>query len=55
MTTGPMTSWQIKGENMAVVTDYYYYYYYYYYLVAKINSVTEAMKLKDASFLEGKI
>ena len=46
MTSGPITSWQIDGETMEIVTDFI--------LGApkSLQMVTEAMKLKDICFLE---
>ena len=47
--SGPITSWQIDGENMETVTDFVF-------LDAKITvNATEAMKLKDAYSMEGKL
>ena len=47
--SGPITSWQIDGENMETVTDFIF-------LDAKITvNATEAMKLKDAYSMEGKL
>ena len=51
MTSGPITSWQIDGETMETVRDFIF-------LGSKITAggeVTEAMKLKDACFLEEKL
>ena len=47
MAFGPITSWQIDGETVETVTDFI--------LGApkSLQMVTAAMKLKDASFLEG--
>ena len=44
----PFTSWQIEGENVEAVTDFIF-------LVSKksLQTVTAAMKLKDAYSLEG--
>ena len=48
MATGPITSWQIEGEDMEAVTDFTF-------LVSMITAmVTAATKLKDACFLGGK-
>ena len=49
MASGPITSWEIDGETMETVTDFI--------LGApkSLQVVTEAMKLKDAYSLEGKL
>ena len=46
MSSSPITSWQIDGETMEIVTDFI--------LGApkSLQMVTEAMKLKDICFLE---
>ena len=45
----PITSWQIDGETMETVKDFIF-------LGSKsLHMVTEAMKLKDACFLEEKL
>ena len=44
--SGPITSWQIDGETMEIVTDFIF-------LGSKITAdVTAALKLKDAYSLE---
>ena len=43
----PITSWQIVGGKMEIVTDFIL-------LVSKITAVTAAMKLKDACSSEKK-
>ena len=50
MASGPITSWQIDGETMETVTNFLF-------LGApkSLQMVTAAMKLKDASSLEGKL
>ena len=49
MSSGPIISWQIKGEKMEAVTDFIF-------LGSKITQVvTAAMKLKDAYSLEEKL
>ena len=45
MASGPITSWEIDGETVEIVADFIF-------LGSKI---TAAMKLKDASSLEGKL
>ena len=45
MASGPITSWQIDGETVKVVTDYFW----------RLQMVTAAMKLKDAYSLEEKL
>ena len=49
MALGPITSWQIDGETMKIVTDFI--------LGApkSLQMVTAAMKLKDACSLEEKL
>ena len=46
MATSPITSWQIDGETMEIVTDFIF-------LGSKI--MTAAMKLKDTCSLEEKL
>ena len=50
MASGPITSWQIDGETVEIVTDF---------MVLgskiKLQMVTAAMKLKDACSLEEKL
>ena len=49
MASGPTTSWEIGGETVETVSDFIL-------LGSKITAdVTEAMKLKDAYSLEGKL
>ena len=49
MASGPITSWQIEGENVKVVTEFLF-------LGSKITvTVTEAMNSEDDCFLEGKL
>ena len=49
MALSPITSWKIDGETMEKVADFIF-------LGSKITvTVTEAMKLKDACFLEEKL
>ena len=40
MASGPITSWQIDGETMEIVTDFIFW-------GSKITAVTAAMKLKE--------
>ena len=49
MASGPITSWEIGGETVETVADFI--------LGApkSLQTVTAAMKLKDASSLEGKL
>ena len=49
MAFGPITSWQIEGETMEIVTDLFYW------APKSLQMVTAAMKLKDACSLEGKL
>ena len=49
MASGPITLWQIKGEEMEVAAEFIF-------LSSKsLLMVTAAMKLKDAYSLEGKL
>ena len=49
MASGPITSWEIDGEKVEIVSDFIF-------LGSKITAdVIEAMKLKDAYSLEGKL
>ena len=46
MASGPITSWQIDGENVETVSDFIF-------LGSKINADSDAaMKLKDTCSLE---
>ena len=48
--SGPITSWQIDGETVEIVTDFIFF------LAPKsLQMVTAAMKLKEAYSLEGKL
>ena len=46
--SGPITSWQIEGKTVEIVTDYFGG------LQKSLQMVAAAMKLKDAYSLEGK-
>ena len=46
MASGPITSWQINGETIEIVTDF---------ILGVLQMVTAAMKLKGACSLEGKL
>ena len=48
MASSPITSWQIDGETVETVTEFIF-------LGSKITADGEAMKLKDAYSLEGKL
>ena len=49
MASGPLTSWQIDGETMEILTDFIF-------LDSKLlQMLTAAMKLKDACSLEEKL
>ena len=49
MASGPMTSWEIDGETVEMVTDFIF-------LAPKsLEMVTAAMKLKEACSLKGKL
>ena len=45
MASSPITSWQIDGETLAIVTDF----------IFLDSKITAAMKLKDACSLEEKL
>ena len=47
MASSPITSWQIYGEKMETVTDFSW-------APKSLQTVTAAIKLKDAYSLEGK-
>ena len=47
MASGPITSWKIDGETMETVSDFG--------APKSLQMVIEAMKLKDAYSLEGKL
>ena len=50
MASGPITSWQIDGETVEIVTDFFFF------LAPKLlQVVTAAMKLKDTCSLEEKL
>ena len=49
MASGPITSWQIYGETVETVSDFTFW------APKSLQLVTEAMKLKDAYSLEGKL
>ena len=49
MASSPITSWEIDGETMETVTDFIFG------APKSLQMVTEAMKLKDACYLEGKL
>ena len=55
MASGPITSWKIDGETVEIVTDFIYLLIYLFWNPKSLQMVTEAMKLKDASSLEGKL
>ena len=45
MASSPMTSWEIDGETIKIVTDF----------ILGASKITAAMKLKDTCFLEEKL
>ena len=49
MASGPITSWQIKGETVETVTDFIFG------APKSLQMVTAVMKLKDTCSLEGKL
>ena len=49
MASGPITLWQIDGENLETVADFIFW------APKPLQTMTAAMKLKDACSLEGKL
>ena len=49
MASDPINSWQIVGENVEIVSDFIFLF------PKSMQTVTAAMKLKDACYLEGKL
>ena len=49
MASGPITSWEIDGETVEVVSDFIFW------APKSLQIVIAAMKLKDAYSLEGKL
>ena len=49
MASGPITSWQIDGETMKIVTDFIFW------APKSLQMVSAAMKLKDTCSLEEKL
>ena len=49
MASGPITSWQIDGKTVETMTDFIFG------APESLQMVTEAMKLKDACYLEEKL
>ena len=49
MASGPITSWEIDGETMEIVSDFLFW------ASKSLKMVTAAMKLKDAYSLEEKL
>jgi len=49
MASGPITSWQIDGETVETVSDLNFW------APKSLQMVIEAMKLKEAHSLEGKL
>ena len=45
MALGPITSWQIAGEKVGIVTD----------IIFLGSRITATMKLKEASYLQEKL
>ena len=50
MASGPITSWQIDGETMEIMTDFFFFFW----AQKLLWMVTAAKKLKDACSLEKK-
>ena len=49
MAPGPITSWEIDGEKVETVSDFIFW------APKSLQTVTAALKLKDAYSLEGKL
>ena len=49
MASGPITSWEIEGENVRAVTNFFFLGY------KSLQMMNSAMKLKDTCFLEEKL
>ena len=49
MASGPITSWQVEGKKVKTVSDFISW------APKSLQTVTEAMKLKDSCSLEGKL
>ena len=49
MASGPITSWEIDGKTVEIVSDLFLW------GPKSLQMVTAAMKLKDTYFLEGKL
>ena len=50
MASSPITSWQLDGETLETMTDFLFSW-----AQKSLQMVSEAMKLKDAFFLEDKL
>ena len=50
MASSPITSWQLDGETLEAMTDFLFSW-----AQKSLQMVSEAMKLKDAFFLEDKL
>ena len=49
MASGPISSWQVEGEKVEPLTDLFSW------APKSLQTVTAAMKLKDACYLEEKL
>ena len=49
MASGPITSWEIDGETVEIMSDFIFW------APKSLQMVIAAMKLKDAYSLEGKL
>ena len=49
MASGPITSWEIDGETVEIVSDFFFW------APKSLQMVIAAMKLRDAYSLEGKL
>ena len=52
MASGPITSWEIGGETLGIVSDFFFFFFC---TPKSLQVVIAAMKLKDAYSLEGKL
>ena len=50
MASSPITSWELDGKTVETVSDFYFFW-----APKSLQMLTAAMKLKDASSLEGKL
>ena len=55
MASGPITSWEIDGETVEIVSDFMFGGSNLFWVPKSLQMVTAAMKLKDTYSLEGKL